>query len=91
MRAKAKVEGEGEDEGEDEGESEGEGQDESRSQGEGQGRPRLLETGGLVQLDRRARARATWIVNGGDIGDFGGGWLEHPRQWRGAQRPGLYL
>ena len=26
---------------------------------------------------------------GGGIGDFGGGSLEHPRRWRGVQRPGL--
>eukprot|EP00964_Phaeocystis_antarctica_P027242 scaffold15356_cov57-Phaeocystis_antarctica.AAC.2 len=24
------------------------------------------------------------MVNGGGIGGFGGGWLEHPRQWLGA-------
>eukprot|EP00964_Phaeocystis_antarctica_P109281 scaffold73758_cov52-Phaeocystis_antarctica.AAC.2 len=28
------------------------------------------------------------MVKGGDIGGFGGGWLEHPRQWLGAQWPG---
>ena len=25
----------------------------------------------------------------GDIGDFGGGWLEHPTRWLGAQWAGL--
>ena len=35
-------------------------------------------------------ARA-WMVKGGGIGDAGGGWLEHPRQWLGAQRTDLLL
>ena len=34
---------------------------------------------------------STWVVKGGGIGDFGGGWLEHPRRWLGAQWPGLSL
>eukprot|EP00964_Phaeocystis_antarctica_P136642 scaffold101094_cov32-Phaeocystis_antarctica.AAC.1 len=29
------------------------------------------------------------MVRGGGIGGCGGGWLEHPRQWRGAQWAGL--
>eukprot|EP00964_Phaeocystis_antarctica_P144552 scaffold110362_cov63-Phaeocystis_antarctica.AAC.1 len=29
------------------------------------------------------------MVKGGEIGGFGGGWLEHPRRWLGAQRAGL--
>ena len=32
-------------------------------------------------------AHASWRVEGGGIGGFGGGWLEQPRQWRGAQWP----
>ena len=31
------------------------------------------------------------MVKGGEIGDFGGGSLEHPRQWLGAQWIGLTL
>eukprot|EP00964_Phaeocystis_antarctica_P006186 scaffold3367_cov52-Phaeocystis_antarctica.AAC.2 len=31
------------------------------------------------------------MVKGGEIGDFGGGSLEHPRQWLGAQWRGLTL
>ena len=31
----------------------------------------------------------TCVVKGGGIGGFGGGWLEHLRQWLGAQWPGL--
>ena len=31
------------------------------------------------------------MVNGGGIGGFGGGSLEHPRQWLGAQYAGLFL
>eukprot|EP00964_Phaeocystis_antarctica_P090856 scaffold58190_cov64-Phaeocystis_antarctica.AAC.2 len=31
------------------------------------------------------------MVKGGEIGDFGGGSLEHPRQWLGAQWPDLTL
>ena len=30
------------------------------------------------------------MVNGGGIGGFGGGSLEHPRQWLGAQWAGLF-
>ena len=29
------------------------------------------------------------MVKGGEIGGFGGGSLEHPRQWLGAQWSGL--
>ena len=28
---------------------------------------------------------------GGEIGGFGGGWLEQSRQWLGAQWAGLFL
>ena len=31
-----------------------------------------------------------WMVKGGEIGGFGGGLLEHPRQWLGAQWRGLF-
>ena len=30
-----------------------------------------------------------YTVKGGEIGGFGGGWLEHPRQWLGGQWPDL--
>ena len=30
-------------------------------------------------------------LKGGEIGDFGGDWLEHPRRWLGAQWAGLLL
>ena len=34
----------------------------------------------------------TWMVEGGgEVGGFGGGWLEHPRQWLGARWAGLSL
>ena len=33
------------------------------------------------------------MAQGGDVGDFGGGWLAQglEAQWLGAQRPGLFL
>ena len=31
------------------------------------------------------------MLKRGEMGGFGGGSLEHPRQWLGAQRPGLFL
>ena len=31
------------------------------------------------------------MVKGSGVGDFGGGALEHPRQWQGAKWPGLSL
>ena len=31
------------------------------------------------------------MVNGSEIGGFGGGWLEQPRQWQGAQWAGLFI
>ena len=30
-----------------------------------------------------------YMVKGGEMGGLGGGELEHPRQWLGAQRPGF--
>ena len=30
-------------------------------------------------------------VNGGEVGGFGGGWLERPRRWLGTQWLGLAL
>tara|TARA_B100000795_G_scaffold206884_1_gene160324 strand:- start:79 stop:243 length:165 start_codon:yes stop_codon:yes gene_type:complete len=41
----------------------------------------------IVSLE--AVARSTWMVKAGGIGGFGGGSLEHPRKWLGAQRPRL--
>ena len=32
------------------------------------------------------KSASTWIAKGGEIDSFGGGYLEHPRQWQGAQR-----
>ena len=32
-----------------------------------------------------------WMVKGSEISGFGGGWLEQPRQWLGAQWAGLFL
>jgi hypothetical protein len=34
---------------------------------------------------------STAAVESGGIGDFGGDWLEQPRQWLGAQWAGLFL
>ena len=34
---------------------------------------------------------STCMAKGDKIGGFGGGWLEHPRQWLGAQWAGLFL
>eukprot|EP00964_Phaeocystis_antarctica_P143146 scaffold108637_cov60-Phaeocystis_antarctica.AAC.3 len=43
--------------------------------------------------ERRERGpvlgEGAYTVKGGEIGGFGGGWLEHPRQWLGAQWPDL--
>ena len=33
----------------------------------------------------------TWVLKRGGMGDLGGGWLEHPRPWLGAQWVGLFL
>ena len=38
-----------------------------------------------------ASCRPTWIVKASAVGGFGGGWLEHPRQWLGAQWVSLFL
>ena len=44
------------------------------------------DSGGLP-----VEVRGACTVKGGGIGSFGGGSLEHPRQWLGAQWPGLFL
>ena len=31
------------------------------------------------------------MVKGGEMSDNGGGWLEHPRPWLGAQWASLFL
>ena len=41
-------------------------------------------------LFRHARA-GSYMVTGGEMGDYGGGSLEHPRQWLRALRAGLPL
>jgi len=33
----------------------------------------------------------TYRRKGGGVGDSGGGWLEHPRQWLALHRPGLSM
>ena len=32
----------------------------------------------------RGESTLTWWLKGGEMGGFGGGSLEHPRQWLGA-------
>ena len=55
-----------------------------------------IHTTATCLLSLRAEGcRAAWVVDGGgvgggDIGGFGGGSLEHPRQWPGAQQVGLH-
>eukprot|EP00964_Phaeocystis_antarctica_P004042 scaffold2172_cov65-Phaeocystis_antarctica.AAC.2 len=36
-------------------------------------------------------ARTCMVKGGGDLGGFGGGWLEHLRQWLGAKWADLFL
>ena len=43
-----------------------------------------------VQLASK-REISAWMVKRSEIGGFGGGWLEQPRQWLGAQWAGLFL
>ena len=38
-----------------------------------------------------SRCMLAWMGNGGEMGGFGGGYLEHPRQWLGTQWVGLFL
>ena len=53
----------------------------------------------LIRVRVRVRVRVrgrldhdlSAMVKAGDIGHFGGGSLEHPRQWLGAQCAGLFL
>ena len=44
-----------------------------------------------VRVRVRARARYLWMVQRSEMGGFGGGWLEHPRQWLGSERQALIL
>ena len=37
-----------------------------------------------LPLSRISASSTTWIVKRSEIGVFGGGWLEHPRQWLDA-------
>ena len=53
----------------------------------GAGDRRLLEHA-EAQPDR---ARSSAGQTRGEIGGFGGGWLERPRRWLGTQWPGLTL
>ena len=59
---------------------------------------RLVEERTYRKLFAEARVelvdllRPGWFKGGdGIIGGFGGGWLEHPRQWLGAEWAGLFL
>ena len=52
--------------------------------------------GGIHGFHREVAASRSvapaWYHKGGrKFGGFGGGWLEHPRQWLGAQWVGLFL
>ena len=51
---------------------------------------RCTSTLTLARLTPHER-KWTWRANGGDIGGLGGGSLEHPRPWLGAQWAGLSL
>ena len=51
---------------------------------------RLRSLGIVLRCALRLRRRS-WMVKGGEIGGFGGGSLEHPKQWRDAQWLGLAL
>ena len=42
-----------------------------------------------ARLSASSCCRSVCMVKGGEMGGFGGGWLEHPRQWPGAQWVGL--
>eukprot|EP00964_Phaeocystis_antarctica_P016631 scaffold9156_cov57-Phaeocystis_antarctica.AAC.2 len=44
-----------------------------------------------VRVSRCRAAMLAWMGNGGEMGGFGGGYLEHPRQWLGTQWAGLVL
>jgi hypothetical protein len=58
------------------------------------GTPCKLTLGGRLCVQCASWAafsRATWTVEGGDLGGFGGDQLEHSRQWQGAQWAGLFL
>ena len=49
-----------------------------------------LQVSPAPQGERLQRGRPSYMVKGHGIGDFGGGELEHPRQWLGAQRADLF-
>ena len=50
------------------------------------------ESAAMTTADHTAYAtEVSCVVKGGEIGGFGGGSLEHPRQWLGAQWDGLFL
>ena len=51
----------------------------------------LLDGGGVGHGGGGLDDSVACMVKGGEIGDFGGGWLEHPRQWLGTQWSGLFL
>ena len=57
--------------------------------------PPLVETGSALERPGSGTptnfCEGTYMVKGGEIGGFGGGWLEHPRQWLGTQWAGLFL
>jgi hypothetical protein len=47
--------------------------------------------GPALLMTSLTKTRPAWRAKGGAIGGFGGGWLEQPRPWRGAQWAGLSL
>ena len=50
-----------------------------------------LTVGTALALSRVSEEMRAWMVKGSEIGGFGGGSLEHPRQWLVAHWPGLFL
>ena len=50
-----------------------------------------VEAACLIDVAWRCVHRHAWMVKRGELSGFGGGLLEHPRQWLGAQWAGLFL
>ena len=51
----------------------------------------LIATTHYEAANLLAAALRAWMVEGDEMGGFGGGSLEHPRQWLGSQWAGLFL
>eukprot|EP00964_Phaeocystis_antarctica_P145243 scaffold111252_cov63-Phaeocystis_antarctica.AAC.1 len=45
----------------------------------------------VVGVAQRGERGGAWMVKRSQIGSFGGGSVEHPRHWLGAQWAGLFL